>query len=78
MQELERRGQADVGDRRRVAADERPSGQEERAEDLEWAGEGRFRVALRLRLRLVVDTRVELVAFGSLRRSEYKSKLLER
>jgi phenylacetate-CoA ligase len=36
--------------------------------------------AIRERLRnvLVVDTRVDLVAFGSLRRSEYKSKLLER
>ncbi len=36
--------------------------------------------AIRDRLRnvLVVDTRVDLVAFGSLRRSEYKSKLIER
>jgi phenylacetate-CoA ligase len=36
--------------------------------------------AIRDRLRnvLVVDTRVELVPWGSLRRSEYKSKLVER
>jgi len=32
----------------------------------------------RLRSRLVVQTRVELVPWGSLRRSEYKSKLVER
>jgi phenylacetate-CoA ligase len=36
--------------------------------------------AIRARLRdvLVVQTQVELVPFGSLRRSEYKSKLVER
>lgn len=36
--------------------------------------------AIRERLRsvLVVQTRVELVPWGSLRRSEYKSKLVER
>jgi phenylacetate-CoA ligase len=36
--------------------------------------------AIRARLRevLVVQTRVELVPWGSLRRSEYKSKLVER
>ena len=35
--------------------------------------------AIRVRLRnvLVVDTRVELVPWGSLRRSEYKSQLVE-
>ena len=32
----------------------------------------------RLRSMLVVDTRVELVPWGSLRRSEYKSTLVER
>ena len=34
-------------------------------------------IAARLREALVVQTRVELVPFGSLQRSEYKSKLLE-
>jgi phenylacetate-CoA ligase len=36
--------------------------------------------AIRERIRdvLVVQTRVELVPWGSLRRSEYKSKLVER
>ena len=41
---------------------------------------GRRRDAIRDRLRevLVVQTRVELVPLGSLQRSEYKSKLVER
>ena len=39
VQELERRGQPHVGDRRRVAADERPAVEEERAEDVERLGE---------------------------------------
>jgi phenylacetate-CoA ligase len=34
-------------------------------------------IAARLREALVVQTRVELVPFGTLRRSEYKSKLVE-
>ncbi len=38
----------------------------------------RRRSASRLRSVLVVQTRVELVPWGSLRRSEYKSKLVER
>jgi phenylacetate-CoA ligase len=43
------------------------------------AGEG-LAEAIRERLRsvLVVDTRVELVPWGSLARSEYKSALVER
>ena len=46
----------------------------DRAADEELAG------AIRDRLRsvLVVQTRVELVPWGSLQRSEYKSKLVER
>jgi phenylacetate-CoA ligase len=32
----------------------------------------------RLRAALIVQTEVELVSFGSLQRSEYKSKLIER
>ena len=39
---------------------------------------GRRRSATRLREVLVVQTRVELVPWGSLQRSEYKSKLVER
>src|SRR5262249_52291469 len=35
-------------------------------------------IGARLRSTLVVQTRVELVPWGSLRRSEYKSKLVER
>jgi phenylacetate-CoA ligase len=35
-------------------------------------------IGKRLRSALVVQTRVELVSWGSLQRSEYKSKLLER
>jgi phenylacetate-CoA ligase len=42
-------------------------------------GNGALADAIRDRLRevLVVQTRVELVGWGSLRRSEYKSKLVE-
>jgi phenylacetate-CoA ligase len=44
------------------------------------AGGAELAEAIRDRLRnvLVVQTRVELVPWGSLRRSEYKSKLVER
>ena len=43
-------------------------------------GDARLEDAIRERLRnvLVVQTRIELVPWGTLRRSEYKSKLLER
>jgi phenylacetate-CoA ligase len=43
-------------------------------------GDDSLAEAIRERLRsvLVVSTRVELVPWGSLRRSEYKSKLVER
>jgi phenylacetate-CoA ligase len=44
------------------------------------AGDAALADAIRARLRadLVVQTRVELVPWGSLGRSEYKSKLVER
>jgi phenylacetate-CoA ligase len=44
------------------------------------AGDGSLAEAIRERIRsvLIVQTQVELVPWGSLRRSEYKSKLVER
>ena len=53
-QELERRGQADISDRRLVAADELLVAQEKLAVDLERLGERGLGVLLRLRLHLVV------------------------
>jgi len=45
-----------------------------------WAADPALAESIRERLRsaLVVQTRVDLVAWGTLQRSEYKSKLVER
>jgi phenylacetate-CoA ligase len=50
----------------------------ELAPGAEGAGELAESIRARLRNLLVVQTSVELVPFGSLQRSEYKSKLVER
>src|SRR5215208_3525729 len=56
-QELDRRGQADVGDRRALAADEPVAVEEEGAVDVERVGDRRLCAPLRLRLHLVTCLR---------------------